>query len=96
MIAPGDLPPEIVRTVQGTAAEGAAILDDKVISIPLGTPLEVIEKQVIEETLKYSRGDKNVASKILGISSRTIYRKIEEEKEEEKKDVVEGGKDELP
>ena len=47
------------------------------ISIPLGTPLEDIEKQVIEETLKYSRGDKNVASKILGISSRTIYRKIE-------------------
>ena len=95
MIVPGDLPPEILKTVQGPAAKGAAILDDKVISIPLGTPLEVIEKQVIEETLKYSRGDKNVASKILGISSRTIYRKIEGEKGEERKDGAEDQKDGL-
>jgi two-component system response regulator HydG len=41
---------------------------------------------VIEETLRHSRGDKNLASKILGISARTIYRKMEEEKE--------GGKEE--
>jgi len=59
-------------------------LDDKRISIRLGTPLEVIEKKIIEGTLKFSKGDKNIASKILGISSRTIYRKIEEEKGEEK------------
>jgi len=89
-IGPGDLPPEILKAVQGAGGRGKAILDDKLISIPLGTPLEAIEKQVIEETLKYSRGDKNVASKILGISSRTIYRKIEgekgEEREEEKED----------
>ena len=57
-------------------------MDEKTISISLGTPLEAIEKRVIEETLRYSRGDKNVASKILGISARTIYRKIEEEKKE--------------
>jgi two-component system response regulator HydG len=85
-IGPGDLPPEILKAVQGAAGRGKAILDDKLISIPLGTPLEVIEKQVIEETLKYSRGDKNVASKILGISSRTIYRKIEGEKGEEREE----------
>jgi two-component system response regulator HydG len=53
--------------------------------------METIEKRVIEETLRYSRGDKNLASKILGISARTIYRKIEEEKENdgEKKDFPE-------
>jgi two-component system response regulator HydG len=85
-IGPGDLPPEILKAVQGAAGRGKAILDDKLISIPLGTPLEAIEKQVIEETLKYSRGDKNVASKILGISSRTIYRKIEGEKGEEREE----------
>ncbi|MCX5908938.1 MAG: sigma-54-dependent Fis family transcriptional regulator, partial [Deltaproteobacteria bacterium] len=59
-------------------------LEEKTISIPLGTPLEEIEKKVIEETLKYSKGDKNVASKILGISSRTIYRKIGDPGEENK------------
>jgi two-component system, NtrC family, response regulator HydG len=82
MIEPGDLPPEILKAVQGTAGEGSSLMDDKLISIPLGTPLEAIEKQVIEETLKYSRGDKKVASKILGISARTIYRKIGENDEE--------------
>jgi len=61
-------------------------MDEKTISISLGTPLEAIEKRVIEETLKHSRGDKNLASKILGISARTIYRKMEEEKKEEEKD----------
>jgi two-component system, NtrC family, response regulator HydG len=81
VIVPGDLPPEILKAVERPSAGDAAVMDEKRISIPLGTPLEMIEKKVIEETLRYSRGDKNVASKILGISARTIYRKLEEEKE---------------
>ncbi len=86
MIVPGDLPPEILKTVEGIVAGEAALMDEKTISISLGTPLEAIERRVIEETLRHSRGDKNLASKILGISARTIYRKIEEEKREEEKD----------
>lgn len=86
-IGPGDLPPEILKAVE-PKAQKSVFLDEKTISISLGTPLETIEKKVIEETLRYSRGDKNLASKILGISARTIYRKIEEEKGEGKKDVA--------
>jgi two-component system, NtrC family, response regulator HydG len=89
MVAPGDLPPEILRAVEPTAQK-PVLTDEKTISIPLGTPLETIEKRVIEETLRFSRGDKNLASKILGISSRTIYRKIEEEKKEEGETKEEG------
>jgi two-component system, NtrC family, response regulator HydG len=85
-IVPGDLPPEILKTVELSLAGEAAMMDEKTISISLGTPLEAIERRVIEETLKHSRGDKNLASKILGISARTIYRKMEEEKKEEEKD----------
>ena len=90
MITPGDLPPEILKAVEPTAQK-PVLMDEKTLSISLGTPLETIEKRVIEETLRYSRGDKNLASKILGISARTIYRKIEEEKngEEEKKEDTE-------
>ncbi len=84
MIVPGDLPPEILKTVELSLAGEAAMMDEKTISVSLGTPLEAIERRVIEETLKHSRGDKNLASKILGISARTIYRKMEEEKKEEK------------
>ncbi|MBI5967130.1 MAG: helix-turn-helix domain-containing protein [Deltaproteobacteria bacterium] len=56
--------------------------DHKPFRDSLGTPLETIERRVIEETLRHSRGNKNLASKILGISARTIYRKIEEDKKE--------------
>lgn len=86
MIAPEDLPPEILKALEIPTAQEAALMDEKTISISLGTPLETIEKRVIEETLRHSRGDKNVASKILGISARTIYRKIEEEKKDEAKE----------
>jgi len=48
------------------------------LSIPINTPWEVIEKQIIEKTLTYFRGDKDLASKSLGISARTIYRKLGE------------------
>jgi two-component system response regulator HydG len=89
MINPGDLPPEILKAVEPKIQKGI-LMDEKTISISLGTPMEMIEKRVIEETLKYSRGDKNLASKILVISSRTIYRKIEEEKKDD------GGKENLP
>lgn len=48
----------------------------KEINIPLGVPLEEIEKIIITETLKLTKGDKNLAAKLLGIATRTIYRKI--------------------
>ena len=83
MIVPTDMPPEILREMEMPAVGGTTPMDEKTISISLGTPLEIIERRIIEETLRHSRGDKNVASKILGISARTIYRKIEEEKKGE-------------
>ncbi|MBA2664206.1 MAG: sigma-54-dependent Fis family transcriptional regulator [Bradymonadaceae bacterium] len=46
------------------------------ITIPLGTSLEEIERRVLHETLKMTGGDKKLAAKLLGIATRTIYRKI--------------------
>jgi two-component system, NtrC family, response regulator HydG len=88
-IFPEDLPPEILKSVSSEGEAKKIILDDKRISVRLGTPLEEIERQIIEGTLKFSKGDKNIASKILGISSRTIYRKMEGEKAEEKDENTE-------
>jgi DNA-binding NtrC family response regulator len=63
-----------------------AAIESGVISVPIGLPLEKIEKIIIEKTLEHCRGDKNMASKMLGISARTLYRKVEE------KDQIEEGK----
>lgn len=46
------------------------------ITVPIGMPLEEVKNRVIEETLKTTKGDKTLAAKILGITSRTIYRKV--------------------
>lgn len=48
----------------------------KSIVVPLGTPMEEIQREVITEVLTMTSGNKELAAKLLGISSRTIYRKL--------------------
>jgi len=75
-ITPSDLPPDLLINIDKT--ENITI-SNKTLSIPLGKiPLKDIEKMVMEETLKQSGGNKNIASKILGVSARTLYRKMDE------------------
>jgi two-component system response regulator HydG len=50
----------------------------RVLSFPIGTPLEEVERQAIHETLRHTKGDKRLAAQLLGIATRTIYRKLEE------------------
>ncbi len=47
------------------------------LSVPLGTTLDEVERQVIRETLRQTRGDKTLAAQLLGIAPRTIYRKLD-------------------
>jgi len=49
--------------------------------IQMGTPLEEIEQKVIQETLKMTKGNKRIAAHLLGIATRTIYRKIDSDPE---------------
>jgi two-component system response regulator HydG len=47
------------------------------ISVRVGTPLREVEDLLIRKTLEATAGDKNMTAKLLGINSRTIYRKLE-------------------
>ena len=49
------------------------------LEFSLGTPLEEVELRLIRETLRHTQGDKSLAAQLLGISTRTIYRKLGEE-----------------
>ncbi len=51
--------------------------DAHVLQVQLGTPLEEIERRVIRETLRFTDGDKKRAAQLLGIATRTIYRKLD-------------------
>jgi two-component system response regulator HydG len=63
----GDLP----EAISQSNAPGLEAL-----TFPIGTPLDEVEHRLIRETLKYTSGDKALAAQLLGISTRTIYRKL--------------------
>ena len=53
----------------------------------VGTPLDEIERRLLDETLRITGGNKTQAAKLLGIDVRTVARKLERRDD----DVVEGG-----
>jgi two-component system response regulator HydG len=61
--------------------------DGKSLTFAVGTPLEEIERRVIHATLGHVGGDKRLCAQLLGIATRTIYRRLEEER---------GGEEEAP
>jgi DNA-binding NtrC family response regulator len=50
----------------------------EVIPFKIGTSLEDVEREMLIQTLKATKGNKQKAAKLLGINVRTIHRKIEE------------------
>ena len=63
-----DLPDAVARAASSVAAS---------LTFDVGTPLDEIEIRVIRETLRHTKGDKSLAAQLLGISTRTIYRKLD-------------------
>jgi two-component system, NtrC family, response regulator HydG len=47
------------------------------LTFRIGTPLRELERKAIDITLQHTRGDKNMAARLLGIATRTIYRHLE-------------------
>ena len=68
-----DLPRELFSAQDG---------DGRSINIAIGTPLEEVERRLIFETLKRTKGDKRLAAQLLGIATRTIYRRLESSRTE--------------
>ncbi len=62
-----DLPEHIAHAASPSPA---------VLSFPVGTSLDEVEMRLIRTTLEHTRGDKSLAAQLLGISTRTIYRKL--------------------
>jgi len=70
-LRPEDLPSPIA-TAQSTGES---------LTFPVGTTLAEVERRVIHATLTHTRGDKQLTAQLLGISARTIYRKLGAERE---------------
>ena len=57
---------------------GAAALSSSGLQVEVGMSMAEIEKEVIRSTLQYVGNNRAKAAKILGVSKRTIFRKIKE------------------
>jgi two-component system response regulator HydG len=71
-----DLPREVREG--GAGLDGGNDRGARTLTFEIGTPLEEIELRVIHETLRHTRGDKRLAAQLLGIATRTIYRKLDQ------------------
>jgi two-component system response regulator HydG len=65
-----------VEDLPEAVAGGAVEALERTVTIPLGMPMEEVERLLIDQTLKLAKGDKTIAARLLGIASRTIYRKL--------------------
>ena len=48
------------------------------IKMPLGSSLHDVEKEMIIRTIEFTGGNKTRAAEILGVSSKTLYNKLEQ------------------
>jgi two-component system response regulator HydG len=69
MIRKGDLP-DAFRVANTTAGS--------FIKMPLGSSLHDVEKEMIIRTIEFTGGNKTRAAEILGVSSKTLYNKLEQ------------------
>lgn len=49
----------------------------EVVPIKIGTSLEEVEREMLIQTLKATKGNKRRAAQLLGVNVRTIHRKME-------------------
>jgi two-component system, NtrC family, response regulator HydG len=73
--------PEAVRQAHGGASGDRGAAPPGSIAVAIGTPMDEVERLLIRETLRHTRGDKNLAAQLLGIAARTIYRKLERDED---------------
>ena len=84
VIEAANLPPNVtersvtftrVEPAGGPAAPGAG--PDGVFTIRIGTPLAEVDQRVLEETLRFAKGNRTVTAKLLGIDPRR-FRKLKQ------------------
>ncbi len=79
-ISPDELPSHLL-------SEEVKAQSVSTIEVPIGTSLKDVEELLIRKTLEATAGDKNMTAKLLGINSRTIYRKLDKRLEKDEVDA---------
>jgi two-component system, NtrC family, response regulator HydG len=64
--------------IAGAQSEGSV---PQAIAALVGTPLAEVERRLLDETLRVTKGNKTMTAKLLGIDVRTVSRKLERQDE---------------
>jgi two-component system response regulator HydG len=87
VIEAGNLPPNVTeRAVTFTRTEPSGATEaspDGVFTIRMGTTLDEITHRVMEETLRFAKGNRTVTAKLLGVDPKTIWRWLKQGEAEE-------------
>jgi two-component system response regulator HydG len=73
-LAGGDIIRNVQLTPSAASARSAGVVGPAV-TLPVGTTMAEAEEKLIAETIAHCGGDKEKAAKLLGVSSRTLYRR---------------------
>lgn len=77
-----DLPDNVIsqNVMLVPAEEGATTAGEggKIFKVRIGTPLAEVERRLLEETLRLTRGNKTLTAKMLGIDPKTVFRKLQQ------------------
>jgi two-component system, NtrC family, response regulator AtoC len=73
-----DLAPSSMTPVAAPKAQPQAIPNGSTLQFAIGTPLDVIEREVIVATLEHCRGHKRETAELLGVSLKTLYNRLNE------------------
>ncbi|HTO69441.1 MAG TPA: sigma-54 dependent transcriptional regulator [Myxococcota bacterium] len=80
ILADGDLGPEVLGSLATTAVKPAGAVapssDGSVVPIEVGSTLEDSERRLILATLDHCKGNKNETARLLGISLKTLYNRL--------------------
>lgn len=83
-ILPGHLPEEILaygETHANVPTENRVSEESHTVTLPLGTTLRAVEEVFIRDTLAWQDGNRTRASRILGISVRTLQNRLKDYKQ---------------
>ncbi len=69
---------DIIESASPACGTSAAKVSNTEISVPIGTPLNEVDRKLIFATLDLCGGVKKRAADMLGISLKTLYNRLEE------------------
>jgi two-component system response regulator HydG len=75
VMAPGEsIEPELLG-IAAVAPPTTRASADGVVALPLGLPLEEVERRYVEATLAAAKGNRTRAAQVLGVGRNTLKRK---------------------